>query len=171
MWGISVTPRPLFTPWKDPVPIVHEAGWAPGPVWTGAENLAPFGIRSPDRLALANRYTNWAIPVHSWKGCYSNLINLKVHKIRFDIYDFIIIQSDQRRFCVEQSRLSCGTKSTGRRLARQRLTALLAPRYKAKPETVNAVVSSLWWARRRPKHVEWHKTSSNKLVKLLHLVG
>ena len=30
-----------FTPGKDPVPIVQEAGWAPGPVWTGAENLAP----------------------------------------------------------------------------------------------------------------------------------
>ena len=39
--GVSVTPRPLFTPGKDAVPIVQEAGWAPGPVWTGAENLAP----------------------------------------------------------------------------------------------------------------------------------
>jgi len=27
--GVSVTPRPLFTPEKDPVPIVEEAGWAP----------------------------------------------------------------------------------------------------------------------------------------------
>jgi hypothetical protein len=44
-------PRPLFTPRKDPVPIVQEAGWAPGPVWTGAENLAPTRIRSPDRPA------------------------------------------------------------------------------------------------------------------------
>ena len=26
---------------KDQVPIVQEAVWAPGPVWTGAENLAP----------------------------------------------------------------------------------------------------------------------------------
>ena len=50
-WGVSVTPWPLFTPGKDPVPIVQEAGWAPGPVWTGAENLAPTGIRSPDRPA------------------------------------------------------------------------------------------------------------------------
>jgi len=48
-WGVSVTPRPLFTLGKDRVPIVQEAGWAPGPVWTGAENLAPTGIRSPDR--------------------------------------------------------------------------------------------------------------------------
>jgi len=37
-----------FTPGKDPVPILQEAGWAPGPVWTGAENLDPTGIRSPD---------------------------------------------------------------------------------------------------------------------------
>ena len=26
-----------FTPGNDPVPIVQETGWAPGPVWTGAE--------------------------------------------------------------------------------------------------------------------------------------
>jgi hypothetical protein len=42
--GVSVMPRLLFTPGKDPVPIVQEAGWAPGQVWTGAENLAPTGI-------------------------------------------------------------------------------------------------------------------------------
>jgi hypothetical protein len=35
-----------FTPGKDPVPIVQEAGWAPGPVWKGAENLAHTGIQS-----------------------------------------------------------------------------------------------------------------------------
>ena len=40
-----------------------------------------------------------------------------------------------------------------------------------KPEAVNTVVSSWWWAWRLPKHVERQKTSSNKLVKLLHLVG
>ena len=34
----------VSTPGKDPVPIVQEAGWASGPVWTGAENLAPTGI-------------------------------------------------------------------------------------------------------------------------------
>jgi len=31
--------------------ILQEAGWAPGPVWTGEENLAPTGIQSPDRPA------------------------------------------------------------------------------------------------------------------------
>ena len=52
MGGGWSAPRPgRFTPGKDPVPFVQEAGWAPGAVWTGAENLAPTGIRSPDRPA------------------------------------------------------------------------------------------------------------------------
>jgi len=29
-WVVSSTPRPHFTPGKDPVPILQEAGWAPG---------------------------------------------------------------------------------------------------------------------------------------------
>jgi len=37
-----------FTPGKDPLPIVQETGWAPEPVWIGAENLASTRIRSPD---------------------------------------------------------------------------------------------------------------------------
>ena len=37
----------LFTPGKDVLLIVQEAGW----IWKGAENLAPTGIPSPDRLA------------------------------------------------------------------------------------------------------------------------
>jgi hypothetical protein len=48
-WVVSITPRPYFTPGKDPVPIVQEAGWAPGPVWTGAENLVPHRDSIPDR--------------------------------------------------------------------------------------------------------------------------
>jgi len=48
---VSSTPGSHFTPGKDPVPIVQEVGWAPEPVWTGAENFVPTGIRSPDRSA------------------------------------------------------------------------------------------------------------------------
>jgi len=43
---------------KDPVAIVQEAGWAPGPVWKGAENLAPTGIRSRTVQPVASRYTD-----------------------------------------------------------------------------------------------------------------
>jgi len=37
-WVVSSTPRPHFTPGKDPVAIVQEAGWTPGPVWTGGKS-------------------------------------------------------------------------------------------------------------------------------------
>ena len=56
--GVSVTPRPLFTSGKDPVPIVQEAGWAPGPVWTGAENLGPPGFDPLTAQPAASRYTD-----------------------------------------------------------------------------------------------------------------
>jgi hypothetical protein len=43
-------PRPTrFTPGTDTLPIGKEAGFAPGPIWMGAENLAATGIRSPYR--------------------------------------------------------------------------------------------------------------------------
>ena len=51
-------------PGKDPVPIEWEAGWAPGPVWTGAENLAPTRIRSRTVQPVASRYTDYAIPAY-----------------------------------------------------------------------------------------------------------
>jgi hypothetical protein len=57
-WGVSVTPRPLSTPGKHPVPIVQEAGWAPGPVWTCVENLALH--RDSILHPVASRYTDWA---------------------------------------------------------------------------------------------------------------
>ena len=66
-WGVSVTPRPLFNPGKDPVPIVQEAVWAPGPVWIGAENFAPTGIRSPDRPARNQSLYRLSYPVNHAK--------------------------------------------------------------------------------------------------------
>ena len=60
-WRLGVTPRPLFTSEKDPVPIVQEAGWAPGPVWTGAENLSPQPGFDPRTVRpVASRYTDYA---------------------------------------------------------------------------------------------------------------
>ena len=47
---VSSTPRPHFTPGKDTVPILQEAGWAPGPVWTRGKSH-PHRDSIPDRLA------------------------------------------------------------------------------------------------------------------------
>jgi len=50
---VSSTPRPHFTPEKDPVPILHEAGWAPGSVWTGGKSH-PHRDSIPDRPARSS---------------------------------------------------------------------------------------------------------------------
>jgi len=49
--AVNVTSRPLYPQERDTVPTVQKAGWASGPVWTGAKNLALTGIRSLDRQA------------------------------------------------------------------------------------------------------------------------
>jgi len=49
-WVVSSTSRPHFIPRKDPVPILQEAGWAPGPVWTGRKSR-PHRDSIPDRPA------------------------------------------------------------------------------------------------------------------------
>jgi len=51
-WVVSSTPRPHFTPGKDPVLILQEDGWAPGPVWTGGnsrlhrDSISDHSVRS-----------------------------------------------------------------------------------------------------------------------------
>ena len=50
---VSSMPRPHFTPGKDPVPILHEAGWAPGLVWMGGKSR-PHRDSIPDRPARSS---------------------------------------------------------------------------------------------------------------------
>ena len=70
-------PRPgRFTPRKDPVPIVQEAVWASGPVWTGAENLAPLPGFYPQIVRpVSSRYTDWAIAAHRQNEWLITIIN------------------------------------------------------------------------------------------------
>ena len=55
--GSVSVPAALY-PGKDPVLIVQEAGCAPGPVWTGAENLAPPGLDPRTVQQVASHYTD-----------------------------------------------------------------------------------------------------------------
>jgi len=84
-WGVSVTSRLLFTPGKDSIPIVQEAGWATGPVWTGEENLAPTGIRSPDRPARSQSLYRLRYPAHirpeRGRFIQHTPLKIRVHKI------------------------------------------------------------------------------------------
>jgi hypothetical protein len=51
-------------PRKTRYPFVSKAGWVPGSVWTGAENLAPPRFDPRIVQPLASRYTDGAIPGH-----------------------------------------------------------------------------------------------------------
>jgi hypothetical protein len=74
--GVSGRHAPAaFTPGKDPVPIVQEAGWAPGPVWIGAENLAPLPGFDPWTFQLVvSHSTGYAVPARN-TFCGVALIN------------------------------------------------------------------------------------------------
>ena len=54
----AARPGRTLPPGKDPVLIFQESGWAPGPVWTGAENLVPNEIRSRTVQPVVICYTD-----------------------------------------------------------------------------------------------------------------
>jgi len=64
MREVSSTPRPHFTPGKDPVPILQKAGWAPGPAWKGG-NLVSTGDSIPDRPARSQLLYRLSYPAHT----------------------------------------------------------------------------------------------------------
>jgi len=79
-WMVSSTPRPHLTPGKDPVPILQEAGWAPGPVWTGGK-FRPPGIRSRTVQPVVRRYTDWATwPTHTHTHTHTHICQLTLQK-------------------------------------------------------------------------------------------
>ena len=69
---VSSTPQPHFTPRKALVPILQEAGWAPGPVWTGGKSR-PHRDSIPDRPARSQSLYRLSYPAHLVTGCISLL--------------------------------------------------------------------------------------------------
>jgi hypothetical protein len=83
-WSASRPSR--FTPGEDPVPIVQEAGWAPGPVWTSAKNLAHTGIRSPDRPALSQSpYRQFIITLFN----VGNVLLCVIYQLNFAVFMYV----------------------------------------------------------------------------------
>jgi len=59
----AACPRPHFTPGKDPVPILQEAGWAPGLVWTGRKS-STHQDSIPDHPARSQSLYRLSYPAH-----------------------------------------------------------------------------------------------------------
>jgi hypothetical protein len=73
------SPRPgRFVLGKESAPTVLEAGWAPGPVWTGTENLAPTEIRFPDCPARSQSLHRLRYPGHLCNCTYSKALGVCV---------------------------------------------------------------------------------------------
>ena len=79
-WGVSITPRPLFTSGKDPH---FTGGW----VGARAENLVPTGIRSPDRPARSQSPYRLRYPAHK---CVENISKFYAIYSRSILLHFIV---------------------------------------------------------------------------------
>ena len=95
-WIINATPRPLHHRERESVLIIQMAWWAPGPVWTGAENLALSGIGFPYRPALYTPPPGSAWPVtgrnfHSLNLGYENVCILTAVTITFTVLPYVIL--------------------------------------------------------------------------------
>jgi hypothetical protein len=100
------------TPGKDPVPIVQEAGWAPGPVWTG-EKSRSHGDSIPDRPARSSVAIPTELPgppvfIYPFTiqplGCtvdYRLICCLGVNTkfFTFSVYDLPVLSSYQLMVC------------------------------------------------------------------------
>jgi hypothetical protein len=56
-------------PERAPVPILQEAGWAAGPVWTGTKISLLPGLEPQTFQPVASHYTDCAILINTGKSC------------------------------------------------------------------------------------------------------
>ena len=92
-WVVSSTPRPYFTPGKDPVPIVYRRLGGPQGRSGRAENLAPPGFDPRNVQPVVSRYTDWATPPHTHiyrAETYSWL--LVIDKVVFGLWVCLLLQ-------------------------------------------------------------------------------
>ena len=75
-WVVSSTPRPHFIPGKDLVPILQEAGWTSGPVWTG-------GKPSSHRDSISDRPVRSSVAIPTELPGPPNLIYPSQKLVRF----------------------------------------------------------------------------------------
>ena len=73
---VSSTPRPHFTPGKYSVPILQEAGWAPGSVWKGGKSH-PHRVSIPDRPALSQSLYLLSYPAHNRNEYHEYFLGVK----------------------------------------------------------------------------------------------
>jgi hypothetical protein len=79
-WVVNSTPRPHFTHGKDPVPILQEAGWAPGPVWKGGKSR-PHRDSIPDRPVCSQSLYRLSYPAHTHAYMYMYVVCIYIYEV------------------------------------------------------------------------------------------
>ena len=82
--GSAARSSRTLPPGKDPVPIVRETGWAPGPVWTGGKSR-PHRYSIPDRPARSSVGIPTELPArHTFYSNVSNCVSAAgIHIVTF----------------------------------------------------------------------------------------
>jgi len=105
-WSASRSGR-TFPPWKDPVPILQKAGWAPGPVWTGGKSR-PHRDSIPDLPARSQSLYQLSYPARTHTHTHTHTL--------IYIYIYIYIVKNKMRGTVTNLLHDCGFFSIKRHL-------------------------------------------------------
>ena len=87
-WVVSSTPRLNFTPGKDSVPILQEAGWAPGPVWTGGKSR-PYWDSILDRPSHGQSLYRLSYRAH-------NILGITMYRTKYKCHYFALYKQKIR---------------------------------------------------------------------------
>ena len=82
-WVVSSTPRPHFTPGKEPVPILQAAWWVPGPVWTTGKSR-PHRDSITDRPYRSQSLYRLSYRAHLW---------ITLHLLNFNTYTLLMVSA------------------------------------------------------------------------------
>jgi hypothetical protein len=80
---VNATPWPLYPR----LPIVQKAGWVPGLVWRGTENLASSVVRCPDRQSHSEALYRLSYPAGPTGWFNEKLMYAKEAKVYIDQFE------------------------------------------------------------------------------------
>ena len=105
-WGISVTPRPLFTPGKTRYPLYRRLGGPQG--WSGEVRKIspPLGLDPRTVQPVASRYTDYATRPTQWlKPLVNYFVSPLCHSTTeyYNSITFLCFQIDSIRWCIIQN--------------------------------------------------------------------
>jgi hypothetical protein len=105
-WVASITPLPIYTRGKPPLPVEKEIGWTPEPVWVlwiRKKCTSSAGNRTSALQPITRRYTDWTIPAPAlmqWAKQMYGEANVKLHECLILVCWFAFERERERVYVV-----------------------------------------------------------------------